>query len=963
MGGCRGRASKPMPVALARRRVTSGADQRDPRAARSWDQPSNVGRVDGVPSEAALAAREVDVALRDGAPVHVRPVRAEDLPALRTFLAGLSPSSQRLRWFTGAADTEAAARWAADVDRRERDGLIALVGGDGDGAIVGHAAWVRLAPERAEVAFETADTMQGRGLATILLAHLAFGARAQGIHTFVAEVLPENHAMLGVFRDSGLPLHVRSEPGVLHVEMPTALTEEARERFERRDSIAAVAAMNSVLRPRSLAVVGASAKPGTIGGAVFRKLVEGGYSGALHAVNRNGGEVLGHPVFASVEEIPGELDAAVLAVPAQQCIPVARACATRGVRALVVLAAGFSETGPEGAALQRELLSVCRAGRMRLVGPNCLGVIDTDPDVRLDASFAPTAPPHGHLGLLSQSGGVGIALLEQAHALGIGLSAFVSVGNKADLSGNDFLEWCEQDERTRAVLLYLESFGNPRKFARIARRVGRSKPIIAVKAGRSAAGARAAASHTGALLASSEAAVGALFRQAGVLRADTLGELFDLAALLEHQPLPAGPRVAIVTNAGGPGILAADACAAAGLELPALPDAVQAAIGAHVPAGAALGNPVDLLAAASPAAFRAAVEEIGASGAVDAIVVVFVPPLVTEADDVAAAVRAASRSLAGRLPLLTCFMTAERAPAVLHDDVADAPPLPAFRYPEDAARALGRAVAHARWRAQPRGAVPAFADVRPDEAAATIARALGARGASDAGCWLEPRDVVALLRCYGVPLAAQRIERTPTGVARAAAELAADGASAVALKAVAPGLLHKSDVGGVALGLASPAAARRAAQQMRERVATAGHALEAYVVQAMAPPGQELLVGATADPLFGPVVAVGAGGRAVELLHDVSVRLTPVTDRDAREMVDALSIAPLLRGARGEPPVDLPALEQVVLRIGALVDAHPEIAELDCNPVIAHPRDAVVVDARVRVVPVAPPAPVPALRG
>jgi acetyl coenzyme A synthetase (ADP forming)-like protein len=912
------------------------------------------------PSEAALAAREVDVALRDGLPVHVRPVRPDDLPALRAFLGALSPSSQRLRWFTGAADTDAAARWAADVDRRERDGLIATTGEDGSGAIVGHAAWVRLAPDRAEVAFETADTMQGRGLATILLAHLAFGARSQGIATFAAEVLPENHAMLGVFRDSGLPLHVRSEPGVLRVEMPTALTEEARERFARRDSIAAVAAMNSVLRPRSLAVVGASPKPGTIGGAVFRKLVEGGFAGELHAVNRSGQEVLGRRCFTSVEEVPGELDAAVLAVPARQCVPVARACAARGVRGLVVLAAGFSETGPEGAALQHELLAACRAGRMRLVGPNCLGVIDTDPDVRLDASFAPTQPPAGRLGLLSQSGGVGIALLEQAHALGIGLSAFVSVGNKADLSGNDFLEWCEQDERTRAVLLYLESFGNPRKFARIARRVGRSKPIVAVKAGRSAAGARAAASHTGALLANSEAAVGALFRQAGVLRADTLGELFDLAALLEHQPLPAGPRVAIVTNAGGPGILAADACVAAGLELPTLPAEAQEAIAAHVPAGAALTNPVDLLAAASPEAFEVAVRTIGESGAVDAIVVVFVPPLVTEADDVASAVREASRSLAGRLPLLTCFMTAERAPAVLRAG-KDAPPLPSFRYPEDAARSLGRAVAHARWRAEPRGTVPMFAQARPDEAAATIARALGASDGA-AGCWLAPSDVAALLRCYGVPLARQRIESTPTGVARATSELLAGGASAVALKAIAPGLLHKSDVGGVAVGLGSPAAARRAARQMRERVATAGHALEAFVVQAMAPPGQELLVGATSDPLFGPVVACGAGGRAVELMHDVSVRLTPVTDRDARAMVDSLAIAPLLRGARGEPPVDLPALEQVVLRIGALVDAHPEIAELDCNPVIAHPGGAVVVDARVRVVPVAPPTPAPALR-
>jgi acyl-CoA synthetase (NDP forming) len=452
-----------------------------------------------------------------------------------------------------------------------------------------------------------------------------------------------------------------------------------------------------------------------------------------------------------------------------------------------------------------------------------------------------------------------------------------------------------------------------------------------------------------------------------VLRADTLGELFDLAALLEHQPLPAGPRVAIVTNAGGPGILCADACVAAGLELPELPPEVQEAVAKVVPAGASLRNPVDLLAAASPEAFRAAIEAIGASGAVDAIVAVFVPPLVTEAPDVAAAIRAASSTLAGRLPLLTCFMTAERAPEVLHSPDGG-PPLPSFRYPEDAARALGRAVVHARWRAEPRGNVPAFADARPDEAAAIVARALGASETAAAdgapsGAWLEPHDVHALLDCYGVPLAPQRIVRSPTAVARAAAELGAGGAPSVALKAIAPGLLHKSDAGGVALGLASPAAARRAAQEMRERLAAAGYALGGWVVQAMAPSGQELLVGATADPLFGPVVACGSGGRAVELLHDVAVRLTPVTDRDARAMVDSLSIAPLLRGARGEPPVDLPALEQVVLRVGALVDAHPEIVELDCNPVIAHPGGAMVVDARVRVTPARPAAPAPALRG
>ena len=908
-----------------------------------------MGAAQAGPSAAALAAREVDVALRDGSSLHVRPVRPEDLPALRTFLSGLSPDAQRLRYFTGAPDIAAAAQWAADVDRRERDGLLATAGDDE--TIVGHAAWARLGPDRAEVAFEVADAMRGHGLGTILLAHLAFGAHEQGIATFTAEVLPENHAMLGVFRDSGLPLHVRSEPGVLTVEMPTAFTAAARERFEMRESIAAVAAMNHVLRPASIAVVGASPDTGAIGGAVFRNLLASGYTGELHAVNRRGRPVLGHPCHRSIAEVPGELEAAVLAVPAAGVLDVARECAARGVRALIVLSAGFAETGERGVALQRELLAICRAGGMRIVGPNGLGVIDTDPAVRLDASFAPSAPPAGGVALLSQSGGVGIALLEQARTLGIGISAFVSVGNKADLSGNDFLEWCEQDERTKAILLYLESFGNPRKFARIARRVGRTKPIVAVKAGRSAAGARAASSHTGALLAGSDVAVDALFRQAGVLRVDTLGELFDLAALLERQPLPAGNRVAVVTNAGGPGILCADACHAAGLELPPLPPALQRTLARLVPPDASLTNPVDLLAAASPEAFAGAIEQIADSGAVDAIIAVFVPPLVTRAEDVALAIAGAARALDGKLPLLTAFMTAGGPPQELLDPAA---PLPAFRFPEDAARTLGRAVTHARWRAEPRGTVPAFPGARRDEAAAIIARTLAHGGSG----WLDPQDVHALLACYELPLPAQRIVRSASAAAVAAAELGGP----VALKAIAPELLHKSDAGGVALGLKSPAAVRRAAREMRTRVAAAGHALEGFLVQQMAPSGIELLVGATTDPLFGPVVACGAGGRTVELLHDVALRLTPVTDRDASEMVRSLATFPLLQGYRGEPGVDLAAIEDVVSRVGALVEAHPEVVELDCNPLIVTPEGAVVADARVRVAPSAPPTPLPALR-
>lgn len=909
-----------------------------------------------VPSPAALAARAVDVALRDGAPVQVRPVVADDLPALRTFLESLSADSRRLRFFTPAADLAAAARWAAEVDRRERDGLLATTGA---GEIVGHAAWARMGPDRAEVAFEVAETMRGRGLATILLAHLAFGARAQGITTFVAEVLPENHKMLGVFRESRLPLQVHSEPGVLTVEMPTAFTDEARERFRQRERIAAVAAMDAVLRPRSVVVVGASPDPASIGGALFANLDAGGFTGALHAVNRRGRPIGAHPCHRTLDAVPGEIDLAVLAIPAAEVLQLARACGERGVRALVVVAAGFAERGPEGAARQRELLDVCRAAGMRLVGPNCIGVLNTDAEIRLDATFAQTSPPPGGLGLLSQSGGVGIALLEQARALGVGISAFASVGNKADLSGNDFLEWAEQDERTRAILLYLESFGNPRKFARIARRVGERKPIVAVKAARTAAGARAATSHTGALLAGSELAVAALFRQAGVLRVDTLGELFDLAALLERQPLPAGRRVGIVTNAGGPGTLAADACQAAGLELPRFDPELRRRLAEVVPTSAGLGNPVDLLVDATPQAFAGAVEAIARSGAVDAVIAVFVPRPFARADEVAGALRGAAAQIDGRLPLLPVFMTGDLA-ALAREQGDEAmrsshAALPLFRYPEEAARALARAADHAAWRVVPRGRVPQLDGIDGDEAAAIIAAALARQ---PEGGWLDVLGTHRLLECHGLPLPAQQIVRSPTAAARAASELGGP----VALKALVPGVVHKSDLGGVQLGLSGPTAVRRAASTMRERLAADGHPLDGFLVQRMAPSGIELLVGSTTDPLFGPVVACGLGGRAVELLRDVAVRLAPVTDRGARNMVRELATYPLLEGYRGAPVVDVAALEEVVMRVGVLADAHPEIVELDLNPVVVHPGGAVVVDARVRVERAAEPAPTPALR-
>jgi acetate---CoA ligase (ADP-forming) len=902
--------------------------------------------------------READVVLRDGSTVHVRPVRAEDAAAVHAFYEALSSESIALRFFSGFPNLDMAVRWATEVDYDRRYGLVATSGDDG--RVVAHAGWERHPdqPDRAEVAFAIADAMQGNGLGTILLGQLAEAAAGAGVTVLNAEVLPQNHKMVRVFRDSGFPVTTQAVPGLVLVELPTSLSPEALERFEQRERAAATAAMRVFLAPRSVAVVGASRRRGTVAGELFHNLLTAGFNGPVYPVNPNTPVVQSVLAYPSVGEVPGPVDLAVLVVPAPGVVRAARECAAKGVRAVVVISAGFAETGPEGAERQAQLLRVCREAGMRLIGPNCLGVLNTDPEVSLDATFGPSVPLPGRVGFLSQSGALGLAIVDYANALGLGLSSFVSVGNKADISGNDLLLYWEQDDRTGLVLLYLESFGNPRKFARIARRVARSKPVLAVKSGRSTAGARASSSHTGALLAASDVTVDALFRQAGVIRTDTLAELFDVASLLANQPAARGRRVGIVTNAGGPGIMCADACEAQGLGVVELSEELRAKLAEALPAAAAVANPVDMLASAPAEHYRRTVELVVTSGEVDAAIVIFIPPLLTEAAEVASAVRAAAA--AGTVPVLTVIMSADRLPREPDDAGVR---LPTYRFPEDAARALARAAEYGSWRERPEGRLPELPGMRRDEAAALLAAAL-AEGGTTGGPgespprWLAPDEVASLLDCYGLPLAEWRLAGTPEAAGAAAEELGGP----VALKAVAPRLLHKTEARGVLLGLSGAEQVQAAAREMAAAVAAAGHTVERFLVQRMVGEGVELLVGVVNDASFGPVVACGAGGTAVELLKDVAVRITPLTDRDAAEMVRSLATFPLLDGYRGAPKADVAALEELLLRVSALVEAHPEVAELDCNPVKVLPHGAVVVDARVRVEAATPPLPLAARR-
>lgn len=892
------------------------------------------------------AHREGDVVLRDGSTVRVRPVRPDDDGRLLAFFRGLTARSRALRFFSATTDVflMGEARREADVDYVRSFGLLALAGADG--RIVGHGCYVVPTDgDRADIGIAVADDYQGRGLGTLLLGQLAEAAAAGGIRVLEAEVLPENHRMLEVLRESGFPVELTAEPGQIRVVFPASVSVEARRHFERREEIAAANALRWFFNPRAVAVVGASRDRGTIGGEIFHNLLAFGFAGPVYPVNPAAVVVQSVPAYPSVEAIPGPVDLAVVVVPAGQVVPVAAGCGRKGVRALVVISAGFAEVGEAGRAREAELLAVCHAAGMRLIGPNCMGIVNTDPTVRLNATFATDVPPAGRIGFFSQSGALGLAVIDYATSLGLGISTFVSIGNRADVSSNDLLSYWAADPGTDVILLYVESFGNPRKFARIARRVGRRKPVVAVKSGRTPAGARATSSHTGALIAASDVTVDALFRQAGVIRVDTLEELFDVASCLVHQPPPGGRRVGILTNSGGPAILCTDACEAEGLEVPVLSEASQARLRALLPPEASVANPVDMIASATAEHYREALGILGEDPGVDALIVIFIPPLVTRPTDVARAIVEGARRLGGRKPLLTVFMSARGVPEELR--AADVR-IPSYAFPEDAARALARAARYGEWRRRPEAAPPALAGLGRDEAAALVASALR----REAG-WLAPDEAGRLLACYGLAVAAQRVVANPEEAAGAAAELGGE----VALKGIAPGVVHKTEAGAVRLGLRGADAVGAAAAEMAARLAALGRPATGFLVQQMVPKGVEMIVGVVHDPHFGPVLACGAGGVLVELLRDVAVRLTPLTREDAGEMIRSLRTAPLLTGFRGSPPADVAALEEALLRVSALVEDLPQVAELDVNPLVVHERGAVVLDARVRVAMPEPPVP------
>jgi acetyl coenzyme A synthetase (ADP forming)-like protein len=857
-----------------------------------------------------------DVVLRDGSTMRLRPPLHDDLERLIGFFQHLSDESLYRRFHGHPMVDARVVDPILDPDWNERGALVGVQAG----RVVAAANYVRLRDARsAEVAFAVADEFQGRGIGTRLLEQLASAAASVGIEEFVAEVMLDNSAMLRVFADAGFETTRETVLGTAEVHLELAATDALRARVDERDHVGVVSSLQPFFQPQTVAVVGASPREGSIGGELFRNVLRGEFLGTCFPVNKKAAPVAGVHAYPTVAAIGEPIDLAVICLPGGAVLEAAAEALAAGVRALCVISAGFAEVGAEGAARQQELVALVRSHGARLLGPNCLGIAAAAP--QLNATFGPRALPPGNVGFSSQSGALGLAVLERAAERQLGLSAFVSVGNKADISSNDLLEYWEDDPATGVVLLYLESFGNPRKFGRVARRVARSKPIVAMKAGRTSAGARAASSHTAAL-AGSEAAVNALFDQAGVLRVDTLEELLDVTGLLAGQPLPRGRNVAVLTNAGGLGILCADACEGAGLTLPSLADSTVEALRSVLPAEASVANPIDMLGSAVGVTYERTLPLLLDDPGIDAVIVLFVPPVVAGADEVAEAVVRAVPGDADK-PVLVAIISGGGTPQALLTA-----PVASFAYPESAARALGRAAARAEWLRRPQGRVPVLEGVDPKRAAA-IAHEAGDR-------WLTAGETRGLLQSYGIPVVAERTAATVEEAIAAAEELGYP----VVLKTAVAGA-HKTEVGGVALDLRDEAAVREAG----ERIGAP------FLVQPLVRGGVELLVGAVEDPVFGPLVALGPGGTLAELIGAAAFRLAPLTDADADELVQTEKVSRLLGGYRGAPAADLRGVTQLLLRVGRLVDDVPELAELDLNPVIAGPQGCVAVDARIRVSP------------
>ncbi len=844
---------------------------------------------------------EADVVLLDGGTARLRPIRPDDAELIVSFYARVSPQSKYLRFFAPYPElTPRDLERFTHVDYRDRVSLVVMIAG----AIVGIGGYDVIASGEAEVAFLVEDAQQGRGIGQLLLEHLAQAGRERGVGRFVADVLPENRRMTKVFLDVGYAVLREFEDGVLRLEFPIAPTDTAIGVMTAREHRAESRSTSRFFTARGVAVIGASRREDTVGRALVRNLVVGGYTGRVYVVNPAAEAVAGMPAYPSIRDIPDPVDLAIVAVPADAVPDVVLDCADKGVHGLVVVSSGFAETGDEGRRRQRRLVGLTRSYGLRLVGPNCLGVINTDPEVSLNASLSRIMPPRGRVGFFCQSGALGVAILETVARRGLGLSTFVSAGNRADVSGNDLLQYWEDDPDTEVVLLYLESFGNPRKFSRIARRVGRQKPVVAVKSGHSSQGFPVGqdVKATGA----PRAAIDAMFRQAGVISVDSLDEMFDVAQVLAHQPLPAGPRLAVVGNSDALALLAADTALSVGLVVTAT---------------------ISLGADAAAEDFERGLDQAIDDPEVDSVVAVYIPALDTTGEDVATVFATVGEQ--SDKPVVSTFLASEGVPELLRvpdvAGVAGRGSVPSYPAPEAAVRALGRVTSYAEWLDRPPGTTTPLDRIDGPAAAGLLATWLPT---GDDTSPLSAAQVGELLGCYGLSL----VDSVPVSSLEEAVAAGERLEWDVVLKATAPRLRQRPDLAHVWRSIGDEQSMREAWTGLTGMVDEAGQA--GFVVQRMARPGIPVMVGAMEDPLFGPIVSFGLAGPPSDLLGDVAYRIPPLTDADAADLVREVRAAPLLFGYRDSEAVDVAALEDVIRRLARLKDDQPDVAVLDLGLVM-----------------------------
>jgi acetyl coenzyme A synthetase (ADP forming)-like protein len=888
---------------------------------------------------------ETEVLLKDGSRILLRPIRKDDVERWLEFISRLSHRTKYLRFHSvPKLGREDAIRFCS-VDYDNAFAFVAEVLRDRRRDIIAIGRYYRIPYKPlAEVALVIEDAYQGKGIGTKLMEWLANVARDNGITMFEASVLAENREMMNVFKDYGFHVTSKREEGEYRVTFPIARTKLVTQKEEKRERIATVTSLRSLMYPRSVAVIGASREPATIGQLLFRCIMQNRFSGVVYPINPNAEAIMSVKTYPSVLDVPGDVDLALIAVPAPLVAKVTDECGRKGVRGIVVISDGFKERGGEGIQREQELRDIALGHGMRIVGPNCMGVINTDPSMNLNATFSQVFPPQGNVAFLSQSGALGLSILEYANNLNMGISTFVSVGNRADISSNDMLQYWEQDEATKIILLYLESFGNPRKFARIARRVSGIKPIVAVKGGSSTAGSRAASSHTGAL-ATPQIASDALFHQAGIIRANALEELFNVATLLSNQPVPRGKRVAIVTNGGGPGIIAADACEHYELALPELSPEVIETLRSVVKRDITFRNPLDLTAGATEEEFKGVLTILADDNSFDAVLTIFIPPTIVDPKEAEAAIRqVAPLFQRKKKTLLACFMGQRGFKTKLGTTGKF---VPCYPFPEEAVSALAKAAEYSDWMKRPKGSIPKIRGLKQERAQKLIDATL--TSSPQRPLWLSAGEMVELLDCYGIRIAETVVAKTPAEAAVTASKLGFP----VAVKLASSTIVHKTEVGGVTLGLTSEQEVERAFTDMKAKLAEMGRQaeMEGVTVQRMVTGGIEVIVGVTQDPSFGPIIMFGLGGIYAELMKDVAVRLHPLTDVDAQELVGSIKMAKFFEGFRGAPPSDIQSLEDLLLRLSALVEDIPQIAELDLNPVKVMERGKGywVVDARIMV--------------